>query len=40
MKEVKEKEEKVKELGGEIEERRSREGEKAVRGTELERGAY
>ncbi len=37
---VKEKEEKVKGYGGEIEERRSRGGEKAVKGKEEERGAY
>jgi hypothetical protein len=30
----------VKEYGGEIEERRSREGEKAFKGKQEERGAY
>jgi hypothetical protein len=36
----KEKEENVKEDVGEIEERRSREGKKAVKGKEEERGEY
>jgi hypothetical protein len=38
--EVKEKEENVKEYRGDLEERRSRGGEKAVKGKEEERGEY
>ncbi len=40
VKEVKEKEEKVTEYGGDLEERRSSGGDKAVKGKEEERGAY